>query len=153
MSKECSLAADLKLARECARDARTLLSIQSRNAAYLASQAAEHLVRAITTSEDLHIERKDAHQLDTTIRRLPEANADKVALREIAFLEIYATIYRYPTPTGRTPPMPPKDRIAAALDAIEAILHHLTKHFGIDPSRDEVAVIIAPRRHSPGDGT
>lgn len=63
-------------------------SIQSRDAAYLASQAAEHLVRAVATSEDLHIKRKDAHQLDTTIRRLPDTNADKPGLREIALLEI-----------------------------------------------------------------
>ena len=106
MSKARSLAADLKLAGECARDARTLPTIQSRNAAYLASQAAEHLVRAVATSEDLHIERRDAHQLDTTIRRLPDTNADKPALREVAFLEFYGTTYRYPTPSGRTPAMP-----------------------------------------------
>ena len=151
MSKARSLAADLRLAGDCARDARTLLSIQSRNAAYLASQAAEHLVRAVATSEDLHIERKDAHQLDTTIRRLPDVNADKAALREIAFLEIYATTYRYPTPSGRTPPMPPLDRITAALDGIEDLLRHLTRHFGIDPDRDEPVSRIGPRRISPRD--
>ena len=43
----------------------------SRNAAYLASQAAEHVIRAIATSEDLHIERKDAHRLDVTVSRIP----------------------------------------------------------------------------------
>lgn len=146
MSKARSLAADLKLAGECARDARTLLTIQSRNAAYLASQAAEHLVRAVATSEDLHIERRDAHQLDTTIRRLPDTNADKPALREVAFLEIYATTYRYPTPSGRTPAVPPVDRITAALDAIDTLLRGLIEHFGIDSQHDETASHVGPRR-------
>lgn len=146
MSKARSLVADLKLAAECADDARTLLAIQSRNGAYLASQAAEHLVRAVATSEDLHIERRDAHQLDTVIRRLPDSNADKVALERIAFLEIYATTYRYPTPTGRTPPMPPVDRIEAAIATIGAVLSELTKHFGVDLDRDRPASCVAPRR-------
>lgn len=61
MSKARSFAADLKLAAECARDARTLLAIQSRNGAYLASQAAEHLVRAVATSVDMPIKGRDAH--------------------------------------------------------------------------------------------
>lgn len=146
MSKARSLVADLKLAAECADDARILLSIQSRNGAYLASQAAEHLVRAVATSENLHIERKDAHQLDTVIRRLPESNADKVALGTIAFLEVYATAYRYPTPTGRTPPMPPVDRIEAALATVRAILDDLTKHFGVDLDQDRPASFVEPRR-------
>ena len=89
MSKIRTIASDLRLAVENVQDARLLLNIGSRNAAYLASQAAEHVIRAIA-----NIERKDAHRLDVTVARIPESNLDKPALQRLTFLEIYATTYR-----------------------------------------------------------
>ncbi len=145
MSDGRSLAADLALARDCVRDARILLPIGSRNAAYLASQAAEHLVRLVARTEGLHIERKDAHQLDTTVRRLPDANPDKARLVEVAFLEAYATAYRYPTATGRSPASPSPARLKEALDRIESLLEDLERHHAVDGAAGQ-ARVLAPRR-------
>ncbi|MER2249199.1 hypothetical protein ABS772_04645 [Methylorubrum podarium] len=145
MSKERKIATCLELAQGCASDARLLIGAASRNAAYLASQAAEHVVTAIATSEDLHIERKDAHQLDTIIRRIPTQHPDHAALSSISFLEAYSTSYRYGTPTGRVPISPPTDRVAAALDEIERLIAELRRHFDVEASGG-IARNVAPRR-------
>lgn len=146
MSKARKMASCLDLAEACLRDARLLLGAQSRNAAYLASQAAEHVVTAVATSEDIHIERKDAHQLDTIVRKLPAENPDRTALASISFLEAYATSYRYGTPTGRVPSTPPFDRIETALDQVEALVTALRTHFGIPAGTGGTASNVAPRR-------
>ena len=146
MSKARKIASCLELASACVRDARLLLAAESRNAAYLASQAAEHVVTAVATSEDLHIERKDAHQLDTIVRKLPSDNPDRDVLASISFLEAYATSYRYGTPTGRVPASPSIDRVAVALDRIEAVIAILCAHFGVRLSEEGAASNTAPRR-------
>jgi HEPN domain-containing protein len=145
MSKGRKIATCLELAEGCARDARLLIGAASRNAAYLASQAAEHLVTAIATSEDIHIERKDAHQLDTIIRRIPPEHPDQAALTSIGFLEAYSTSYRYGTPTGRVPTSPPMDRVTAALERIDTLLAALRQHFDIEEGGG-TARNVAPRR-------
>jgi HEPN domain-containing protein len=146
MSRARALGSDLKLAAECLRDARVLLSASSRNAAYLASQAAEHVIRAVATSEGLHIERRLAHQLDTIVRLIPEDNPDRPALQRIAFLEAFATAYRYPTPAGRLSPAPDAAAIENALQIIEGLLRTLAAHFGVDLAEGTPALNIAPRR-------
>lgn len=130
----------------CVRDARLLLKVESRNGAYLASQAAEHVVMAVATSEGIHIERKDAHRLDTIVRKMPPENPDRDALASISFLEAYATRYRYGTPTGRVLMMPPIDRISKSLHAIEQLIAVLRTHVRIDPNVDGAAANTAPRR-------
>ncbi len=114
MSRARTIASDLRLAAENVNDARLLLEIGSRNAAYLASPAAEHVIRAVATSEDLHIERKDAHRLDTTVRRIPDSNPDKPALSRLTLLEIFATACRCPSPSGRISEPPSFDPIDPA---------------------------------------
>ncbi|HEX4766831.1 MAG TPA: HEPN domain-containing protein [Lichenihabitans sp.] len=146
MSAGKAIAADLRLAAQCLKDARILAEGKSRNAAYLASQAAEHLVRAVSTSEGLHIERAKAHQIDTNIRSFPNENVDKKAFLNISTLEIYATTYRYPTIAGRIIPTPAWDQLEEELDRIEKLLALLFKHFGVDPASDGPASSIRPRR-------
>ncbi|WP_375273980.1 hypothetical protein [Methylorubrum thiocyanatum] len=145
MSKGRKIAACLELAEGCAHDARLLIGAASRNAAYLASQAAEHIITAVATSEDIHIERKDAHQLDTIIRRLPPKHPDHAMLTSISFLEAYSTSYRYGTPTGRVPISPPMDRVAAALERIDTLITELRRHFAIEEGGG-TARNVAPRR-------
>ncbi len=123
-----------------------LLDSGSRNAAYLAAQAAEHLIRAVATSEDLHIQRKDAHQLDSTVRRVPDVNPDRAALQSITFLEAYATAYRYPTPTGRMPSVPSKETIEGALDQADRLIVTLSAYFGVELTGSEPAKRVEPRR-------
>lgn len=138
MSKARKIATCLDLAAGCIRDARLLAGAESRNAAYLASQAAEHRVTAVATAEDLHIERKDAHQLDTIVRRLPAANSLLDDLASITFLEAYATSYRYGTPTGRIPATPSRERLISAIDQLDAQLKRLRQHFQV-PAGAETA--------------
>lgn len=146
MSKGRRIATCLELARECAKDARILLKAESRNAAYLASQAAEHLITAVATAEGIHIERKDAHQLDTIVRKIPEENPDRRALAAITFLEAYATSYRYGTPTGRVPTTPSSDRVEDALAAIDGLIVSLEEHFAIEAEVGGTASNPVPRR-------
>lgn len=72
-----TIANGLRLASGCLADARTLVQSGSRNAAYLAEQCLEQIVRSLATSEGLHIERHDAHQLDKVIRRFPDDHPEK----------------------------------------------------------------------------
>ena len=146
MSKARTIASDLRLAAENVNDARLLLKIGSRNAAYLASQAAEHLIRAIATSEDLHVERKDAHRLLVTVRSIPDANLDKPALARLTFLEVYSTTYRYPSPSGRISEPPKVDQIASALDSIETLLSILADHFQFNLSSSQASGQTKPHR-------
>lgn len=71
MAEAITIANALRLAAGCFRDARLLAEQGSRNAAYMAEQGLEQIIRAIATSEGMHIERSDAHQLDKTVRRIP----------------------------------------------------------------------------------
>lgn len=146
MSDAQTIASHIRLAGECICDAEALLATGSRNAAYLTSQAAEHALRAVATSEELHIERRDAHQLDTIVRRLPDANIDKPALAGLAYLEAYATTYRYPTATGRIPVMPDLGRIRTSILELDRLLDALRGHHGVEQAGTAAASVTAPRR-------
>ncbi len=141
------IAASLRLAHGCIRDARALHAEGSRNAAYLAQQGAEQIVRALATSESIHIERHDAHQLDKTTRRFPAENSALAELRSIVWLEAYATAFRYPTGTGRIPASPDHARLSAAIAAMDGLLLRAAGHFGVVlDDLDEPAGTSAPMR-------
>ena len=84
MADAHTIANSLRLAKGCATDAAILADQGSRNAAYLAEQALEQAIRAVATSEGMHIERADAHQLDKVVRRFPADNPAKSALASLA---------------------------------------------------------------------
>jgi hypothetical protein len=69
--KALHIANHLRLAAEDAKDGRTLLAVRSRNAAYHAQQAAEKLLLALLTSENLHAQRHESHQLGIMLEKLP----------------------------------------------------------------------------------
>lgn len=84
MSVEAKIVANaLRLANLCVKDADILMNSGSRNAAYLAEQALEQIIRALATSENIHIERHDAHQLDKIVRRLPDEHSEKENLKTL----------------------------------------------------------------------
>src|SRR5207244_7410479 len=64
----------LRLARGDLDDARSLRETGSRNAAYHAEQAAEKILLAILTSENVQVERKDHHRLDVLADLVPREN-------------------------------------------------------------------------------
>jgi HEPN domain-containing protein len=104
----------------------------SRNAAYLAEQALEQVIRAIAMSEGLHIERADAHQLDKVVRRFPEAQSEKAVIASLTWLEAYATTFRYTLPSGRMPSSPDAEKLEGAIKAIDNLTDRLALSFGID---------------------
>jgi hypothetical protein len=119
----------------------------SRNAAYLCEQALEQVIRALATSEGLHIERQDAHQLDRTLRRFPAENAVLSQLQSLSWLEAYATTFRYASPSGRLPVSPDPERLSVAVEALDKLIGIIVRHFGIDIDQPEqLAQKAAPMR-------
>lgn len=96
----------------------------------------------IATSEAIHIERPDAHQLEKTVRRFPAENPLTASIRQLTWLEAYATAFRYPTAAGRVPPAPPMSRVTVALDGIETVLERLVDHFGVDLDRENYPAAV-----------
>jgi hypothetical protein len=109
-----------------------LLDRGSRNAAYLAEQALEQVIRAVATSEALHIERADAHQLDKVVRRFPDEQIEKGAIASLTWLDAYATTFRYTLPSGGLPKSPDAAKLADALAAIDSLINRVATAFGVD---------------------
>lgn len=149
-----TIANALRLAKGCIEDARNLSNSGSRNAAYLAEQALEQLIRALATSENMHIERHDAHQLDKLVRRFPDDHSEKMALNGLTWLEAYATTFRYTTPSGQIPKTPDAARLRSAIDAIEGLIGRAADHFGVSIEvESEPAQRVDPMRLSSGSTT
>lgn len=131
-----TIANGLRLASGCLADARTLVQSGSRNAAYLAEQCLEQIVRSLATSEGLHIERHDAHQLDKVVRRFPDDHPEKEALNGLVWLEAYATTFCYTSPSGQIPKTPSVERLNQALDALAQLQERVVAHFGVELNSD-----------------
>lgn len=131
MSAERLIAGHLRLARESAAGASLLHDSLNRNAVYLAQQAVEQLILALAQSEGIHFGRSAQHQLDTMIRALPRENVFRDELLHLAWLEAYATTYRYPRTSGSLTKPPSPERMNAALCAIEPLLKRMAAHFGV----------------------
>jgi HEPN domain-containing protein len=149
MADALAVANAVRLARGCARDARLLLDKGSRNAAYLAEQALEQVIRALATSEALHIERADAHQLDKVVRRFPDEQTEKQAIASLTWLEAYATTFRYTLPSGGLPKSPDATKLAEAITAIDALVERLAIAFAVDLDEEgSAAGHVAPLRRT-----
>jgi hypothetical protein len=147
MADAHTIANSLRLAKGCATDAAILADQGSRNAAYLAEQALEQAIRAVATSEGMHIERADAHQLDKVVRRFPADNPAKSALASLVWLEAYATTFRYTLPSGQVPKSPEAGKLANSIKEIVALIDRPSAHFGIDmDDENSAAVNVQPMR-------
>ncbi|WP_434423027.1 HEPN domain-containing protein [Nannocystis pusilla] len=87
------------MAHENLAGARLLAAANNRNAIYLCEQAVEKVIKAVLTSEGIHVGIK--HELDVLVDKLPDENPIKVPLRDLEYLAAYAASYRYPTEDGR----------------------------------------------------
>lgn len=144
-----TVAGCLRLAQACVADARTLHQSGSRNACYMAEQSLEQIVRALATSEGIHIQRSDSHQLDKVLRSLPDDNPEKAALVAVTWLEAYATTFRYVQPSGRIPVAPDAARLEQAIRSIETTIARLCAHFGVDLAAEPTEAArtsLPPRR-------
>ncbi|MGX5803739.1 hypothetical protein ACWGS9_21190 [Bradyrhizobium sp. Arg314] len=85
--------------------------------------------------------------MDKVIRRFPEGNAEKPALKSFLWLEAYATTFRYPSPSGRIPPAPNKQKLQEAIDGISKLIVRVASHFEVDLADDtKPAMVVAPMR-------
>lgn len=128
MSAEKVIASYLRVAKEDLEGARLLAAGNNRNAIYLCEQAAEKIIKAVLTSENVHAGIK--HQLDESVSQVPDENPIKPVLRAIEHLGAYATAYRYPTPVGRIKAGPAE--IDLEIDRVDAALQEAAERFGVD---------------------
>ncbi|MEI9427505.1 HEPN domain-containing protein [Mesorhizobium sp. Cs1299R1N3] len=147
MSDQWTIASALRLANGCIKDARILAASGSRNAAYLSQQAIEQVIRALATSEAIHIERHDAHQFDKIVRRFPDDHAEKMVLQSLVWLEAYATTFRYTLPSGQIPRAPDKVKLQKAIDDISNVILRVAGHFKVNlGDESKPAQTVAPMR-------
>ncbi len=89
MSAELHIASALRLAAQDIEAAGALSSIGNRYDAYHAQQAAEKILLALLTSENIRVERKDSHRIDVLIDLLPRENPFRQSFAGLAFLTAY----------------------------------------------------------------
>ncbi|WP_139198898.1 HEPN domain-containing protein [Xaviernesmea oryzae] len=148
MSIELHIANHLRLAHEDLDAAEMLIRVGNRYGAYHLQQAAEKLLLALLTAEEVKAERRNVHRLDVLLDLLPEINAFKARLQPLAFLTIYATTYRYPKDAGRLPAKPEKSELDASMIALADLINDAALHFGVDlAGSDRIAAkTVAPPR-------
>lgn len=118
---------------------------RNRNAIYLCEQAAEKIIRAVLTSEQIHAGVR--HQLEEMVALVPDENPIKPALRGLQHLSTYATSYRYTTPTGRIPDEPSTQAVEENAQKLEAALAEAARRFGVDlDAVDRPASNVSPIR-------
>ncbi len=126
------IAGQISLEAGYLRDPRILAQHGSRNGVNLPFLAAEAVLLAVMTSENLDAGRATQHQLAAMIDRLPDANPLKPAFRQIEALTAYATTFRYVTPAGRIKDVPDTARLTHWQAITADIIDRCSKHFGID---------------------
>jgi HEPN domain-containing protein len=144
MSAEQVVASLLRIASEDLAGARQLAASGNRNAAYLCEQAAEKVIRAVLTTENVHGGVR--HQLDAMVALVPDENPLKPALKSIEHLGDYATAFRYPTSSGRITPGPTEETLRSEADKVEAILLDVARRLGVDLAARTPAARATPIR-------
>lgn len=129
MSVERTIANLLRIAQEDLKGATLLAGARNRNAAYLAQQAAEKVIRAVLTSEGIHAGQR--HDLREMLSMVPDANPTKALLAATVGLAAYATAYRYPG-TARIPQAPNAAAMNAHLADVQTALDAVSTGLGVD---------------------
>jgi HEPN domain-containing protein len=88
---------DVDVEIEAAR--RLIAAPPNRLAAFHLQQAAEKLVKAVRLSRGLRVTAD--HNLEALVAELPADDTWITKLRAVEPLSVYATTYRYPSPTGK----------------------------------------------------
>lgn len=105
--------------REDLAAAHHLIAGVPRASAFHLQQAAEKLVKAVLSIEDIHVGAN--HDIGQLVGRLPDGHDWKADLAELDYLSRFATAFRYPSPSGRVSPAP--DR--ATLERYETLIQTL----------------------------
>lgn len=108
-----------RVLREDLEAARRLAEGVPRAAAFHLQQAAEKLVKALLSAEDIHV--GTTHDIGELAGRLPAGHEWKADLAELDYLSRFATAYRYPSPSGRVA-APPERAVLERFTALIATL-------------------------------
>jgi hypothetical protein len=105
------------------------------------------MILAIAQAEAIHFGRELSHRLDRMMAALPESNP-KSALKTVAWLEAYATTYRYPKTSGAITPLLDRAKLEGALAELRRVLRELADYFAVDlsPGATGPAANIHPPR-------
>jgi HEPN domain-containing protein len=99
--------------------ARLLMTSVPRASAFHLQQAAEKLVKAILSTENIHAGAE--HNIGQLAALLPDGHEWKADLMELDYLSQFATAFRSPSETGRIKPEPDRARLAEFAELIAAL--------------------------------
>jgi HEPN domain-containing protein len=130
----------IELAREDLGGARMMLDKYPRLAAFHIEQAAEKLLKAVLTAEEV-VFSAGHHQLGRLAELLPPDHLWRADLAEFDKFTTYATAPRYPRPLGGMPKAPAKEDLAAGIREIETVAGEIE-----DWCREKLADSPRPKR-------
>jgi HEPN domain-containing protein len=120
MSANRRIEAFLTLAGEELNAARILAGSAPRQAAYYVQQAAEKAARALLTAAGVPF--GTGHNLGLMAAALPDDHPLKQRVTGLDRHSSAATLYRYPSPAGRLPPLPDSAMLNSDIADAEAFI-------------------------------
>jgi HEPN domain-containing protein len=120
MSADKRIAAFLALAAEELQAAKLLAAGAPRQAAYYVQQAVEKAARALLTAAGIPF--GTGHNLGSMASALPGGHRFKQRVAGLDRHSSAATLYRYPSPAGRLPPLPDAAKLNADIADAEAFV-------------------------------
>jgi HEPN domain-containing protein len=126
MSADKRITAFLALAAEEIQAAKLLAVAAPRQAAYYVQQAAEKAARALLTAAGIPF--GTGHNLGSMASALPDGHRLKQRVAGLDRHSSAATMYRYPSPAGRLPPLPGADMLNADIADAEAFIAEVREY-------------------------
>lgn len=99
--------------------ARQLMACVPRVSAFHLQQAAEKLVKAILSAENIHASAD--HNIGQLVASLPDGHEWKADLMELDYLSQFATTFRYPSETGKVKPAPERAKLEEFAELIATL--------------------------------
>jgi HEPN domain-containing protein len=116
-----AVASFIALAQEDLAVARRLLAVHPRHSAFALEQAAEKLLKAVLTAENISFSAAH-HQLGRLADLLPAQHIWRADLMAFDDYTTFATATRYPKPGGGMPEEPPRDVLEAGLKEVSSLV-------------------------------
>lgn len=121
---KAAAASYIAIAKEDLAVARKLLSDHPRHAAFHVEQAAEKLLKAILTCENMRFT-ANHHQLGALAALLPSDHLWRADLMAFDDFTSYATALRYPKPGGGMPAKPEDAELRSGLEEVAALVDEI----------------------------
>lgn len=129
MSDADRIASFIALAEEGLRAARLLRTSVPRQAAFFVQQTVEKIGKALLVHDGVDPER--VHAIAKLAAELAPAHPLRADLMALDRLSVYATVIRYPSPTGKLPRPPAADALDADIATVADLLVCARSHVGL----------------------